>query len=189
MLFCRESKQPAERRTLSQPEELLDQTMRATREAVAVLLLTQGFDVGSVFLSAGRPFVGNEILTADETHRRLSILAGNLTRVGLFPRNSANSCNHVDAYGGNAKLDDFARDGEVVLRQIKRAEPKVAKSGKDSLGVFVDRPDEQVDVAGKTRCAVEGQGIAADDEVFNFVFVEQLEQLSEVGANLHRPDA
>jgi hypothetical protein len=35
---------------------------------------------------------------------------------------------------------------------------------------------------------VEGQGVAADDEVFNLVLVELLEQLFEVVGNLHRPD-
>ena len=86
---------------------------------VLELLSTEGFDVGIVLFSAGRLFIGYEILPADEKHWRLIVLAGNLIQVGFFPRNSANSRDNIDAYGRNAKLDDFSRCGEIVFRQVE----------------------------------------------------------------------
>ena len=136
-----------------------------------LLLLTECFDVCGVFFSAGRLFIGYEILPADEKHRRLIVLAWNLIQVCFFPRNSANSCDDIDAYGRNAELDYFARRSEIILRQILRTEAKLIQSSKNSLGVFADRPDEQVDIAGKARGAMKGQGVTAYDEVFNFVLV------------------
>ncbi len=151
----------------------------------AGLLLAQGFDVGGVLYPAGRPLIGDEVLTANKTNGCPAVLAGDFATVGSFPRDTADACNDVDAYGRHAKLNDFGGTGEVVFRQIQRPEAKLVQSGENLLGVFVDRPDEQVDVAGKAWGAVKGQGVTADDEVFNFVLVEQLEQLFEVVANLH----
>jgi len=47
------------------------------------LLLAQSFDVGGVLFSAGRPFVGDEILTANKTKRRPAVLTGGFAIVGL----------------------------------------------------------------------------------------------------------
>jgi len=88
---------------------------------VLELLSTEGFDVGVVLFSVGRLFIGYEILPADEKHWRLIVLAGNLIQVGFFPRNSANSRDN-DAYGRNAKLDDFS--GVVKSSSDRSSEPK-----------------------------------------------------------------
>ena len=82
-------------------------------------------------------------------------------------------------------MDNFARHGEIILRQVQRTEAEFIQSIEDPHGVLADRPYEQVDIAGKARCTVKGQSVASDDELFNFVLVEQLEQLFEVCVKLH----
>jgi hypothetical protein len=82
-------------------------------------LLAEGFDVCGVLFSAGRLFIGYEILPADEKYWRLTVLAGNLIQVGFFPWNSANSRDDINTYGRNTKLDDLSRSGEIVLRKVE----------------------------------------------------------------------
>ena len=78
------------------------------------------FDVGGVFLSAGRLLVRDEIFPTNKTNRGLAVVAGDLAAIRPFPRHSADFRDDVSANGRNAKLDDSARRGEIVRAQSQQ---------------------------------------------------------------------
>jgi len=148
-------------------------------------LSTQRLNICGILGSTGCSFVGDEILPTNETHWYIAIEAGGFSFLGLLPSDATNSRDDIDPQRRHTKLGDPARRREIILGKVERTEAEIIESMEDAFSIFARRPDEQVYIPGDARSAMERQGITADDEVFNPMSVEQLEQLFEIGANFH----
>ena len=82
-------------------------------------------------------------------------------------------------------MDDPVGQEEVGFLKSKRGEAEVGQGGQDGFGVANGRADQQIDIAGIAGGPMKGQGVGADNQVFNAVGVEQCEQFFEVGLQFH----
>ena len=94
--------------------------------------------------------------------------------------------NQIDLIGRNAEMNDSAGRGEVFSRHDQAFETEVRQRG-DGAGRVVERRfDEDVDVLGVTRPAMERARVPANDDGLNVVRVQTREQFFEVPGDVLR---
>ena len=84
---------------------------------------------------------------------------------------------NIDTVRGTTELNDLAWLSEICRRNAKGTEAKSVQSSKHAVRILAGGADEEIDIAGETRMAVEGHGVTAYDEVLNFERVQQPDEL------------
>ena len=78
-------------------------------------------------------------------------------------------------------MDDLIVLGEVIRCQIHRSESKLFQDRHDFGRIFPVRTKMDIKITGRAWSSMESQCIAPNDQIINFVCVQQLEQRFEVG--------
>ena len=140
----------------------------------------QRFKIGKVSFTAQGSFVGYEVISADIGDRYIPKGTFHPARSGLFPRNPGNRGHDVYPDRWKPELNDLAFQLEIRRCQANRPKPKLVKSLYDPPCVGRLRLYKNVKVTRVPGDAMKPQRISPHDDVINLVFVEQLEQISEV---------
>ena len=141
--------------------------------------LVQLLQIGEVPQPAAGLLVGSQILHADQVDRDSSHVGDDTVPKALRELDTRNRCKNLDSKGRQSHPNNLAwfceqfrrRSGESELPQHRGHLLRVA--GADT------HPD--VDVTGGARIAVVVHGIAANDQVLDFMRVQQPQELFEVG--------
>lgn len=140
----------------------------------------QVFDVQQILWPSAGLLVRNEIGEADVVNGRRTKGSGHAMGPCVGERDTVDRGQQVDAVWRHTELHDPARRREVASREPETAETEVRQRAQQPLGVVWRRFDEDIDVLGKARPAVERHGVPAHHEGFNVPGLQAREQFFEV---------
>jgi len=135
--------------------------------------------------AAGHPLVPDEVIAPDERDADALDVGIHPTRIGLVEVDSVDGGQDVDTYRWIAELDDRILMVEVSRAQPHLTEAEVAERMHQASGVVRLDPHPDVEILGRPRESVRGYGIAANYEVADVTGVQALDELAEVGFELH----
>src|SRR3954471_23360807 len=115
-----------------------------------------------------------------------SKLAGRTGDPGFVKGYARNRRENVDAVRRPSELNDTVGRGQVVHGDIQITKAEAREHFENALRVFGPGVDEEVDVAGEPRMAVECDGMTADDEILNIPRVEQSDKLAQIRLQLRQ---
>src|SRR5439155_21117138 len=87
---------------------------------------------------------------------------------------------NIDAAGSHANLERQARCDEILIPDLRRRRPKAAQCQNDPLSIVVRTADPQIKILRSSWFSVSGKRVCANDEIFNFLFVEYGQDVAEV---------
>jgi len=74
-------------------------------------------------------------------------------------------------------LHHFIRPFKIGCDKAKRCETEIVQGFNNASGILLIRFYIDINIPGVSGCAVECQGVRADDHILHFMSVETLEQL------------
>jgi hypothetical protein len=86
----------------------------------------------------------------------------------------------VNLHGRETHLDDLGPAHDVRGRQRRRRESELRNRRQGATRVVLGRPNQDVEIPGEARRAVEGQRVGADDHELNLAGGQQRAELVEV---------
>ena len=170
-------------------ESLLAQLDVLLEELASVLALCdreQLFDVGQVFLATGRSLVSQKVIPTYEMDRQFVNHGLNARLPRRIEIDARNGGENIDAIGWIAQLDDLTWLKQIPFRNAGATEPECSQRAKNLLCVARRSADEEVDVTRVTRVPMKCHRVAADNEIFNVVRVQQYDELSQIGLQLRQ---
>jgi len=105
---------------------------------------------------------------------------------GYIEIHARDGCKQIDAVRRSAELHHLFRDCECPGIEPDRAEAELLQDAEKTLRIIQSWADEEINIAGEARVAVEGNRITTDDQALNSVRVQQLDELSQIFLQFHR---
>ncbi|HEY2739729.1 MAG TPA: pentapeptide repeat-containing protein, partial [Thermoanaerobaculia bacterium] len=123
------------------------------------------------------------------------VMGWNVSEDGIHPplpdsfeiRDAGESRHQVDPRRSNSELDDSTWGRKICGLDSQIRAKKLPDGGENTLCVFARRLDEDVEVLGRARTGVKGDGVGSNNEISSFELVQELDELFVVAGSHEFP--